>query len=168
MSLRRISDSGRSSRGDIVVRVGEREAVTGKMLAHGAHAGVGEALDDRAGERADGVGVEMQRAVADHAASAVVEVEHRREAEVDAVRAELGADDVRRGARRLLRQVPVAVPEPAELAHRRDAAEAVAEALHPAAFMVDADRQCRLSQLFDFFDQCLELVRGSRNCGQTG
>ena len=73
----------------------------------------------------------MQRAVADHAAAAVVEVEHRREAEVDAVRAELGADDVGGGARRLFRQVPVAVPQPAELAHRRDAAEAVAEALHP-------------------------------------
>src|SRR5688572_28486214 len=126
--------------------------MAGEMLAHGAHAGVGEALDDRAGERADGVGVEMQRTVADHAASAVVEVEHRREAEVDAVRAELGADDVGRGARRLFRQLPIAIPQTAELAHRRDAAEAVAEALHPAAFMVDADGQRGLPELFYFVE----------------
>ena len=157
MSLRRISDSGRSSRAPSWCVSARAKPCPGKCLPTAPMpASAKPRMIARRGPPARGV--EMQRAVADHAASTVVEVEHRREAEVDAVRAELRADDVRRGARRLFRQVPVTVPQPAELAHRRDAAEAVAEPLHPAAFMVDADRQCRLSQLSISSTNALELV----------
>jgi hypothetical protein len=53
--------------GDVRIRPGV--AVPGKVLADGAHAGVGEALHDARAQRADRGGVEMQRAVADHRAS---------------------------------------------------------------------------------------------------
>ncbi len=111
------------------------------MLAHSRHAGIGEALHDRRREGADGVRVEMQRTVADYGARAVVEVEHRREAEIDAVRAELRTDDVGRAARRLLRLRLVAVPQAPQLAHRRDGGEALPETLHPPTFVVDAHQK---------------------------
>ena len=72
----------------------------------------------------------MEGAVADHAARAVVEVEDRREAEVDAARAQLGAENVAESARRLERAhraraaagAGVVHPDLAQGAHRRRAA----------------------------------------------
>src|SRR3982074_1478056 len=113
------------------------------MLADRGHAGIGKTLDGARAERADRGRIEMQRAIADHAARAVIEIEHRREAEIDAVRRELGPDHVGRRARRVPPLLTVAVPEPPELAHRWNRAEALAKALHAAAFVVDADRQRR-------------------------
>src|SRR5688572_30233940 len=100
----------------------------------------------------------MQRAVADCTA-AVVEVENRSEAEVHPDRAELGADHVADGARRGAPLLPVALPQPAELAHRRDSAEAFAEALHAPALVVDADGQSRVAQLLDLFAKNGQLFR---------
>ena len=138
-----LQDFGKASSvfGDAHVRVGDGKAVTGEMLAHRRHAGVGEALHDGRREGADSVRVEMQRAVADHRARPVVEVQHRREAEIDAVRPELRTDDVGRAARRLLRERLVAVPQAPQVAHRRDGGEAIPEALHPPALVVDADQK---------------------------
>ena len=51
----------------------------------------------------DDARIAVEGAVADHAAAAVVEVEHRREAEVDAAGAQLGAEHVAGRARRLER-----------------------------------------------------------------
>ena len=88
----------------------------------------------------------MQRTVADHRAPAVVEVEHRSEAEIHTVRGELGADDVGDRARRLARRRRVAVPQPPERAHRRNGGEALTKALHPAALVVSAEEQLGLAQ----------------------
>ena len=98
----------------------------------------------------------MEGAVADDAAAAVVEVEHRREAEVDAAGAQLGAEHVAGGARRLegahgagaAAGVAVVHPHLAERAHRRQRREAVAaKALDAAAFVVDADEQVGADRL---------------------
>src|SRR5678815_5590394 len=107
----------------------------GKMLRHRGYATLRQPLHQARPQRADRGGVEMQRAIADHRAAAIVEVEHRREAEIEAVRAELGGDDVadRRGG--LAPLLPVAVPELAQMAHRRDEGEAFLEALHPPALV---------------------------------
>ena len=92
----------------------------------------------------------MERAVADHAAFAVVEIEHGREAEVDAAGAQLGGEHVAGGTRRLERAhragaaagAGVVHPHLAERAHRRQLGEAVAaKALDAAALVVDADQQ---------------------------
>ena len=83
----------------------------------------------------------MQRPVADHRARPVVEVQHRREAEVDTVRAELRGDDVGGAPRRLRRHLPVPIPQPSELAHGRDRGKTLAEALYPATLVVDANQE---------------------------
>ena len=98
----------------------------------------------------------MEGAVADHAAGAVVEVEHRREAEVDAAGAQLGGEDVAGRARGLegahgagaAAAGAVVHPHLAEHAHRRQRGEAVAaEALDATAFVVDADEQVGADRL---------------------
>jgi hypothetical protein len=83
----------------------------------------------------------------------MVEVENRREAEVDAAGAQLGAEHVASGARRVQRThrayastraagAAVVHPELAEHAHRRQVGEAVAaKALDATAFVIDADEQ---------------------------
>ena len=107
----------------------------------------------------------MEGAIADHAAGTVVEVEHRREAEVDAAGAQLGAEDVAGGARRFhgahragaAAAVAVVHPHLAEHAHRRQRREAVAaEALDAATLVVDADEQVGADRL-DLGDQLGEL-----------
>src|SRR6266446_5126156 len=127
-----------------------RKAVTRKVLADRRHARGRESLHDAGAERADRVGVEVQRAVADGRAGSVVEVEHRREAEIDAVG---GA------ARRLARRLAVAVPELAELSHRRNRRETFAKSLYSPALVVDADRQRRRAQAFQVLTQGEQLLR---------
>ena len=131
------------------VGIERRKAVTWKVLADRRHARGRESLHDAGAERADRVGVEVQRTVADGLAGAVIQVEHRREAEIDAVRGKLRGDDVGGAARRLARRAALAVPPPTELAHRGDRGEAVAKPLYAPAFVVDADRQRRLAQALD-------------------
>ena len=121
------------------VRVGGGEAVPGKMLAHGSHPGFLQSQDQLGSKSAHRGGVEVQRPVADHAAAAVVEVEHRGEAEIHAMRAELRADHVAGRLRRLPALLAVAVPQAPELAHRRDRGKAFAEALHAPALVVDTN-----------------------------
>ena len=92
----------------------------------------------------DGIGIAVKRPVADHGARAVVEIEHRREAEIDAVRAQLAGDRRRRAAS------PRARPPATSRSHSSPsvriggiAREAVAKALHAAAFVIDGDEQRR-------------------------
>ena len=143
--------------GDMRVRHGI--AVTREMLGDGGHAALREAAHEAGAEPADRNRIKMQRAIADDAAAAVVEIEHRREAEVDAVRAELGRDDVADGRGRLARRLAVAVPELAELPHRRNRRETFAKALHSPALVVDADRQRRLAQALQVLAQGEQLLR---------
>ena len=90
---------------------------------------------------ADDTRVAVEGAVADDAAGAVVEVEHRREAEVDAAGAQFGAEHVAGGGGGVGGAQRVVHPQFAQGAHRRQVREAVgAEALHAAAFVVDADQ----------------------------
>ena len=79
------------------VAVGLDEAVPGEVLAAVGHAGQQQAVHQALGQQRDDARVAVEGAVADHAAAAVVEVEHRREAEVDAAGAQLGAEHVAGG-----------------------------------------------------------------------
>src|SRR5574341_835923 len=49
-------------------------------------------------------------------------------------------------------------PMAAELAHRRQRGESIAEALHPPALVVDADQQLRLAQRADLLRQGMQLL----------
>ena len=98
----------------------------------------------------------MEGAIADDFAGAVVEGEHRREAEVDAAGAQLGGQHVAGCRRRFQGAGGIRVPQRAQRAHRRQHGEAVAEALHAAAVVVDGDQQRRLSQGMNLESQFLE------------
>src|SRR5437899_10728904 len=141
------------------MRIERRKAVTRKVLADRGHARGRESLHDAGAERADRVGVEVQRPIADGRARPVVEVEHRREAEIYAVGGKLSGDDVGGTARRLARRLAVAVPELAELSHRRNRREPFPKSLYPPAFVVDADRKRRRAQPFYFLAQDEQLPR---------
>ena len=109
------------------------------------------------------VRIAMQRPVADYRARAVIEIEHRREAEIHAVRAELPGDRAP-DPRRLARGAgDIAIPELAQRAHRRYRAEARAKPLHAAAFVIDGDEQRGRAQRPDLGGQCLQLRRAIRS-----
>lgn len=123
-------------------------------------------MNERAGKHRDDPRIAMEGAVANDAAAAVVEVEHRREAQVDAASAQLGAEHVTGSARCLHRvhraaaaaEMTVVHPKLAERAHRRQVGEAIgAKALHPAALVVDADEQV-LADRLDFSGELGELL----------
>ena len=161
---------------DLEVAVGAHEAMAGEVLAAVVHARLQQAEAEALRQQRDDARIAMERAIADHAARAVVEVEHRREAEVDAAGAQLGAEHMAGSARRLERAHragaaaagTVVHPHLAEHAHRRQRGEAVgAEALHAAALVVDADEQVGADRL-RLGDQLGELAAVAASCGRTG
>src|SRR2546430_4568930 len=66
------------------MRVGLGIAVAREMLGDGRYAALRQAFDEARAEGSDRCWIEVQRPIADHRAAAVVEIEHRREAEVEA------------------------------------------------------------------------------------
>ena len=93
----------------------------------------------------------MPSARADHGRSAVVDVEHGREGEVDAAGAKLGG---KHETGRLEARLGVLVRR--DLGHGGHIGEFGAEALHAAALMVDADEDARTHGV-DFVAQRPEL-----------
>ena len=145
---------------DLDVRVGFGIAVTRKMLADATHARLRHAGHERLRERRDDERVAVESPVADDAAATVVEVEHRRETQIDAVREQLGGEHVARAARGFERCDMVALPEAPQAAHRRNAREAIGtKTLHPTAFMIDRDDQRRAAQRMDLGGQRQQLFR---------
>jgi hypothetical protein len=117
-----------------------RSTGIGKVLAAIAHAGQQHAVHDALGQQRHHARVAVKAAVADDAAGAVVQVEHRGKAEVDAAGAQLAGQHEAGAARHLRRPHRIAHPQLAQRAHGRQAGEAVAaKALHPSALVVDAD-----------------------------
>src|SRR3989442_81189 len=68
-----------------VVRVGGDEAMSRKVLADAGHSAVAQAAHQRGRKLYRRVRIAMERASADDGAAAMIEIEHRREAEIDAV-----------------------------------------------------------------------------------
>ncbi len=152
------------------VRIGRDVAVAGEVLAAVRHAGEREAVHQALREHRHDARVAMERAIADHRARPVVEVEHRRERQVDAAR--------RRGRRRARSRRPsrarvatsaprarVGVPQRAEASHRRQHDEAVAtKALHAAALVVDGDQEVgpRVAHRGDELDELRPALEVSR------
>ena len=91
-SSARMAFSERLSIGTSMMRVASHVAVPWEMLAAVRHAGEQQAVHQALREHRHDARVAMERAIADHAARSMVEVEHRREAQVDAAGAQLGAE----------------------------------------------------------------------------
>ena len=128
-----------------------------EMLADGGHPSGRKAVAERGGEMRDGIRVAMEGPIADHGARSIVEVEDRRETEIDTTGAELRSERPP-DARRLPRGGrDVAIPELAEPPHRRNRSEALAEALDAPALVIDRDQRRRVAQRADLRAQRFEL-----------
>ena len=128
--------------------VGSDETVAREVLAAIGHAGLQQAVHQALGEQADDAGVAVESPVADHRAAAVGQVQHRREAQIDAAGPQLSAQHIAGSGRGIGRSHRIGHPQIAQHRHRRQVGEAIAaKALHPAALMVDADQQVRPDRL---------------------
>ena len=141
----------------LVMRVGAHVAVPGEVLSDRAHAHSPHAAGERPGELRYRGRLGVERPVADHARRAEIDVQHRREAEVHAVRRKLRRKHDPDRARQVLGERRVVVVDPAERAHRRQPGEAVREPLHPAPLVIDSDEKRRRPDAVDSAGQRLQL-----------
>ncbi len=134
-------------------------AVTGEMLAAVADATQQQAMIQALGQQGHHAGVRMEGSIADDAGGVVIQVQYRSETQVHAHGAQFGADRVADLGGLAAGRQHVAIPQPAQVPHRGDRAEALAEALHSPAFVVDADQQLRAAQRMDFRRHVTQLRR---------
>ena len=113
------------------------------MLADRRHAALPEPEQQAVRQFGDRLRIAVERAVADHAALPVIDVQHRRETEVHAAGAQFRGQHITGLLRQMARALRMRVPDLAELAHRGDLREAFAETLHPAALVIHRDQQRR-------------------------
>ena len=95
------------------------------------------------------------------------QVDHRRKTEIDAAGAQLAGHDPGMLLGQPHRFVGIAVVHRADRRQRRQAGEAVAEALHRAAFLIDRDQQLFAADLADRFAQRDQLLARGESCGRT-
>ena len=139
------------------VRIGDHRAMPGKMLGGGRHARVAHAVHVGDGKLADRSRLAVQRAIADHAREAVVEIDTGRKGKIESAGEQLGGHQPAVAPRQLEAGGRRQVELMSQVAHRRQHREAAAKALHPAAFVVDRHQQRRLAQGMDLAHQVRQL-----------
>ena len=122
-----------------VVRVADHAAVSGIVFADGDHADVTQATAQGIGECYHDGRVGMQGAVADDFRDGVMQIQHRREAEINTELAQFISDDDTHRFRQLAGEQRAAVKTAAKRAHRGQGGEAFTETLHPPAFLINTD-----------------------------
>ena len=100
----------------------------------------------------------MQRAVADHAADAVVDVDAGREGQVDAADAQFRRHQPAELAREREPFRTLHGKSTADVAQRRQARETLAETLHPPALLVHGDEERRRADRVDLRREARELL----------
>lgn len=121
--------------------VGFGPTVTGEMLAGGGHAGTVHATDESPGEQSGALGITLERTGADHGAALVIQIQHRGETQVEADRQHFGGHD----PATLLSEV-FGIRIVGNGTHRRQAHEALAQALHATTFLVHRQQQIRANR----------------------
>ena len=101
----------------------------------------------------------MVRAIPDHLADAVVEVDTRRKAQIDACCPQLGGQQPPALPRELTPRLGIEVVSVTDGALWRQLGEPAAKALHATAFVIDRDEQRRDAQRTDLLDERGELIR---------
>ena len=110
-------------------------------------------------QRGNGFRLPVEAAVADHRALLPVQIEHRRERQIDAAGGQLAGEhpaDLFGGG--FGGFAPLFVPHFAQRGHGRQAGEAVDKALDAAAFVIDGDNQLGRAQRFDVGGERFELL----------
>lgn len=106
------------------------------MLAGGGHPGGMHAANESTGKQRGTLRVALEGAATDHGAALVIEIQHRRETQVEAYRLHFG----RHQPATVLSQL-FGIGVVGDRAHRRQAHEALAQALHAPSFLVDGQQQ---------------------------
>ncbi len=143
--------------GKLRVRIAVRSGVRRKVLRRDRHAGLLGARGETARERRDGGGLAVQGAIADDLRQTAVEVDARREAQVDADRAQLCCHEPAAGAGRFERQVALLVVQPSQRTKRRQPEKRLTEPLHSPAFLIDGHEQRRLANCMNVGNELREL-----------
>ncbi len=142
-----------------MVRIGGYRAVPGEVLAGGSHAGTAHAADIGSGERRHHRRIAVKSAVTDDTADAAVDIEHRRETEVDTHAAQLDRHQPAGGFGQRHRPRRRLIMHAAERGERRQRREPGAQALHPSALLIDGDQQRWIAQGMDFRGERRQLQR---------
>ncbi len=101
----------------------------------------------------------MKGTVANHCAAAEIQVQDRRKTQVHPAGAQFRRQHIARGVGKMARTLRMLVPYLSQCAHWRQQREALAEALHTAAFVIDRDQQRRVAQGVDVGGQFGDLAR---------
>ena len=101
----------------------------------------------------------MERTVTNHCAHTAIEIENRCETEIDSTRAQLDRRHPPAGARDSSPEFLVPIVEYPVLPRGGKSRESFSKTLHPAAFVVDGDKQRRLFQCMNGFAQPAQLLR---------
>ena len=138
------------------MRIRFRPAVAGEMLAGRRHAGLLQPLDIGLTQATHLLRITAQGAVADHLAAPVIQVQYRREADIDTAGEHLGRHQPGRSRGQLFLLRSSAPGNPAE---RWQPQHIPSQALHPPAFLVDSDQHVG-AQRTNAADQLAHLGRG--------
>ena len=130
-----------------------------RYMWHSPNMTAGMTIASQTCQLANGVGLGMERSVTDDFADAPVEIDAGSKAEIDARRAQLGADHPTRLACQHQGTVGIPVVLPTDTAHWRDGGEPVTEALYPTTLVIHGDDEGRTAQRAHFGDQVRNLLR---------
>ncbi len=144
----------------LLVRIGDHSAMTGKVFGNGSHTAVAQAARISAGEIGNDIGLLVKRAIADNFADAPVEIDARRETQIDIHGTQFGGDEPAHGPGERNRFVRIFIVMPAELTHRRNLAEFLPKALHAPPFVIDSDQQRWTAQRPNRLHEIGKLRRG--------
>jgi hypothetical protein len=100
----------------------------------------------------------MKRPVTNHCRSTVVEIEDRRKAEINADFTKFASDHSTQPRGLLAGSQRILVPKLPQLPHGRHCGKSLPKPLHPAAFVVHTNEQCRASERTNFCAQRPDLI----------
>ncbi len=141
------------------VRIRLAAAMPREMLAGGGHAGALHAVHVGLGQCGHHLRIAVEGAVADDRAHTPVQVEHRREAEIDVHGAQLGRHQPAGGLGQAQGTLGILLVDLAETPAGWQPCETLAEALHPPPLVVHGHQQARMTQGMNLLDQRGNLFR---------
>src|SRR5574343_31710 len=110
------------------------------VLAASTHSGQLQAVAQGIGQRNNCVRLAMKSAVADHTRRAIIQIEYRRKGIIDTTCPKLRRQHVTYLPCRLAATGRILIPQTTQGSHCWQTGKTLAEALHPAPFVVDGNQ----------------------------
>ena len=140
--------------------------MTGEVLTHRRHAGALHAGHEGTSEIGDHLGVVVESAVPDDLVEAAINVQHRREAQVDAHCAKLGGHQPAPLVRDKSGAAGLCAVKHAEAGRGGKSGESVAQPLDAPALLVHGNQQVGIAQPVNVQSQRLELLQRGMVAGK--